>query len=304
MAKLAVVFGFGNAQEGRDWRKYSLSRYTIVAASAGLFAFSVYAYVHFLDEPTPAEMKRGYNDWHPFMGVVWIALFLLVRNCCSAFRERVLFAFEFLGKYSLELYLLQFHLLLSRSARRVLVIIENYPYTNLALLFVLYVFAAMRTHELTLYLRGAFFGLKTALEYIVAICASVVIVGLNYTTNSSTPRVQIWVACGLGVAAAAIAIMIKEVRRKPDAQAVNDVPKVPSSAPGNTAIVEYDAGSAVDVGEDGGIELGAIAPEAGFSSPYNWVANANADADDSRSYRSFIDHTTASSSLRSLFRLA
>ena len=155
---LLFIFGFGRSNAAvANWRDYSVSRILVCVTSAGLFGYSVYTYVHFLDKPKTRDMIAGYNEWHPFMGVLWIALFLLVRNCCAAFRGRILYAFEFLGKYSLELYLLQFHLLLSKSATRLLVLIEGYPYTNLAILFVFYVFAAMRTHELTLYLRSVFF---------------------------------------------------------------------------------------------------------------------------------------------------
>ena len=229
----------------------------------------MYTYVHFLDKPKTRDMIAGYNEWHPFMGVLWIALFLLVRNCCAAFRGRILYAFEFLGKYSLELYLLQFHLLLSKSATRLLVLIEGYPYTNLAILFVFYVFAAMRTHELTLYLRSVFFSLKSLFEYAATVCICAVAIGANYATNGSTPRTQILVACALGMGIAIVTILLA-ARNAPKAstEANEDkrVDKNMAQTPVDLSVVAYDAGGSIadhDENDHNGIELGAVAPAAG-----------------------------------------
>ena len=48
-----------------------------------------------------------YRRWHPFLGVAWVPAFILARNAHPALRGRVLAPMVFLGKHSLELYLLQ-----------------------------------------------------------------------------------------------------------------------------------------------------------------------------------------------------
>ena len=112
-------------------------------------------------------------------------LFIIARNL-PLLCDFVLVPLEFLGRHSLEMYLLQvralqtctdrrgdmpidlcaemsvqtcvsifactcvqFHLFLNVSAQRILVLVPDRPYTNLAVSFVLYSLAAWRCHELT-----------------------------------------------------------------------------------------------------------------------------------------------------------
>ena len=51
---------------------------------------------------------------------------------------------EFIGKHSLEFYLLQFHLFLSQEAGAILMLVPN-KRLNIAIVMPIYVLAAMRT---------------------------------------------------------------------------------------------------------------------------------------------------------------
>ena len=81
----------------------------------------------------------------------------MARNATSRLRNRVSAPLEWLGARSLELYLLQFHLLLNRSADRVLWLVshEDWPVLNFGVCATLWIVAAHRCFKQTAALRDA-----------------------------------------------------------------------------------------------------------------------------------------------------
>ena len=122
----------------------------ILCVSTILFALGVWAWASH-----PTSIK--YREIAPYVGTLWVPLYAVLRNATPYLRSRVSVPLEWLGARSLELYLLQFHLLMNRSAGRVLWLIPdvNWPVSNLILCACLWMLAASRCFANTASLRDA-----------------------------------------------------------------------------------------------------------------------------------------------------
>lgn len=121
----------------------------VVAAGCAVIAFWVSA-MHRTDHDR-------YRYIHPYIGTLWVPIYCLARNSTPYLRARVSVPLEWLGARSLELYLLQFHLLMNRSATHLLWLIpnENWPGVNLIVCTLFWLWAATRVFTKTADLRDA-----------------------------------------------------------------------------------------------------------------------------------------------------
>ena len=106
--------------------------------------------------------KFAYNALHPFTSAVPIALYILLRNLAEPLRKRYLFLFAYLGRVTLETYILQFHVWMKTtgvngSPKHLLQVIPfDLPggfWANFALTSVVYLFVSVRFSKLTMTLR-------------------------------------------------------------------------------------------------------------------------------------------------------
>jgi len=132
------------------WRLVSSSRGLILTVATALFALGAWAWA-----ANPTAMQ--YRDVAPYVGTLWVPLYAVLRNATPYLRNRVSVPLEWLGARSLELYLLQFHLLMNRSAGRVLWLIPNvnWPITNLIVCALLWLLGASRCFANTASLRNS-----------------------------------------------------------------------------------------------------------------------------------------------------
>ena len=79
--------------------------------------------------------RTDYQRLHPYVGMLWVPGYIMLRNCTPWLTARVSKPMMFLGKHSLELYLLQFHLFLNRQSEMILLVIpdERYALSNMVL---------------------------------------------------------------------------------------------------------------------------------------------------------------------------
>merc|ERR1719271_2320537 len=116
--------------------------------------FSVWVnYVFLLD-------KYSYNYVHPFTSAAPIVAYLLLRNLHAVLRQRYLFLFAYLGRYTLETYILQFHVWmkttgLNGSPKHLLEWIPGSYFANFALVSAVYLFLSIRIANLTIVIRDA-----------------------------------------------------------------------------------------------------------------------------------------------------
>lgn len=66
--------------------------------------------------------QTEYKTWHPFMSFFPVLAFIALRNVCSHVRNYHSMAMAWLGRCSLELYILQFHLLLAGDSNGILIV--------------------------------------------------------------------------------------------------------------------------------------------------------------------------------------
>ncbi|CAE8723932.1 unnamed protein product [Polarella glacialis] len=124
-----------------------------IAAGALSVGFVWCYFVFFLE-------KRAYNRAHPFTSAVPIAIYLLLRNLTECLRKRYLWLFAYMGRVTLETYILQFHVWMKTtgingSPKHLLELVPGSYWANFVLLTAVYVFISVRLSHLTMVLRDA-----------------------------------------------------------------------------------------------------------------------------------------------------
>jgi hypothetical protein len=99
---------------------------------------------------------------HPFIGTLMIPFYIFVRNAHPEMTKRVLVPFEKLGSWSLETYLLQFHIFLNRQASFHAVIVPTLPHVNMIWCMILYIACAARLFYLSNMFREIAFSVSRA----------------------------------------------------------------------------------------------------------------------------------------------
>eukprot|EP00300_Choanocystis_sp_HF-7_P004377 c13375_g1_i1.p2 GENE.c13375_g1_i1~~c13375_g1_i1.p2 ORF type:complete len:285 (+),score=61.59 c13375_g1_i1:826-1680(+) len=104
--------------------------------------------------------KEQYNAVHPYTSFFPIAAFLILRNITPWLRKNSNHVFGWLGKITLETYILQYHVWLgtgrpNHQPKQLLVMIPDYPLLNYTLVSLTYIFVSNRAFILTVTLRDA-----------------------------------------------------------------------------------------------------------------------------------------------------
>lgn len=77
--------------------------------------------------------KFTYNAVHPYVSVVPIVVYIILRNLMPQWRASHTWLFAFIGKISLESYLSQFHVWLGSDAKTIIWLIPEYALACLTL---------------------------------------------------------------------------------------------------------------------------------------------------------------------------
>jgi hypothetical protein len=96
-----------------QWPKY---RAIAITASA----FTIPAFLIF---EVTRENKFVYNKWHPYISFLPILAFVVLRNSSQHLRNTHSAAFAFIGRCSLETFILQFHIWLAGDTKGILVVV-------------------------------------------------------------------------------------------------------------------------------------------------------------------------------------
>lgn len=121
----------------------------------GASGCSAFVLLWFFGFELSQESKFTYNTWHPYVSFLPIIAFVILRNATPFLRSCTLQAFAFIGRCSLETFIIQFHLWLAGDTKGILVIIpgtEVRPY-NFVLTTFIFIYVsdqvAWATGELT-----------------------------------------------------------------------------------------------------------------------------------------------------------
>lgn len=93
-----------------------------VRASIGVSAIVFVWFMHF---ELLQESKFAYNAWHPYISSLPILAFVTLRNATPLLRSCSSRVFAFIGKCSLETFIIQFHLWLAADTKGILLLIPG-----------------------------------------------------------------------------------------------------------------------------------------------------------------------------------
>lgn len=83
--------------------------------------------------------KFSYNSLNPYISLIPIMCYLILRNLFPYLRNRHLSVCSWMGRITLETYLLQFHIWLGDNAKSVILLVEGFPFVNFVLMTALYI---------------------------------------------------------------------------------------------------------------------------------------------------------------------
>ncbi|KAF6766140.1 O-acetyltransferase [Ephemerocybe angulata] len=107
----------------REHRLTDDHRWPIVQKA--VLAASVLAAIWFFVFELMQESKFTYNKWHPFISFIPVLAFVFLRNANVILRSASSSVFAFVGKCSLETFILQYHFWLAGDTRGVLLVIPG-----------------------------------------------------------------------------------------------------------------------------------------------------------------------------------
>ena len=140
----------------RDSWPYGISR--TARWCIGLFSSLLFAAAIWISQLKQYCCNGGadYRTVNPYIGTLWIPVYLLLRNCMPWLSRRIMKPIEWIGMHSLEFYLLQFHIFLTSASHRILYIIpkESWGYTNMCIVGCIYFVVVIKALEVTNVLRN------------------------------------------------------------------------------------------------------------------------------------------------------
>ncbi|KAF8846304.1 Cas1p-domain-containing protein [Paxillus ammoniavirescens] len=121
-----VYFGMFAALAGIKIREHRLTDYpmwpSFLKASTGM---SVLVLLWFMGFELMQESKFTYNGWHPYISFLPIAAFVALRNASPLLRSCHSRVFAFVGKCSLETFIIQYHFWLAGDTKGILLLIPG-----------------------------------------------------------------------------------------------------------------------------------------------------------------------------------
>lgn len=124
--------------KAREHRLTDHPRWSIAVKAAAVM--SVFVLVWFFAFELMQENKFAYNTWHPYTSPLPVLAFVVLRNANATMRSASSKAFMFVGKCSLELFIMQYHFWLAGDTKGVLLIIPGTKWRPINFVFTSFVF--------------------------------------------------------------------------------------------------------------------------------------------------------------------
>ncbi|XP_061885217.1 N-acetylneuraminate 9-O-acetyltransferase isoform X1 [Entelurus aequoreus] len=112
-----------------------------------LLFFSVITFITYSVWASKCKKKSECNEMHPYVSVVQILAFILIRNIPGYARSVYSSFFAWFGKISLELFICQYHIWLAADTKGILILIPGNPSLNIMVSSFIFVCVA---HEISL----------------------------------------------------------------------------------------------------------------------------------------------------------
>ncbi|XP_065185470.1 N-acetylneuraminate 9-O-acetyltransferase-like [Sycon ciliatum] len=108
---------------------------------------------------TNCTSKPECNLLHTYLSPIMLGGFVLVRNTSEPLRKHYSQFFDWVGVYSLELFIAQYHVLLANDTRSLLVLVESNPILNICIVTTIFVLVSHTVAECTQMLVNVMKGL-------------------------------------------------------------------------------------------------------------------------------------------------
>ncbi|XP_065185476.1 N-acetylneuraminate 9-O-acetyltransferase-like isoform X2 [Sycon ciliatum] len=108
---------------------------------------------------TNCTSKPECNLLHTYLSPIMLGGFVLVRNTWEPLRNHYSMFFDWVGIYSLELFIAQYHVLLANDTRSLLVLVEGNPILNICIVTTIFVLVSHTVAECTQMLVNVMKGL-------------------------------------------------------------------------------------------------------------------------------------------------
>ena len=162
---------FGIVWDAREWRfRLALDEYIVYVGMA-----IAYYVIHFVASPQSTSPFEGfkwvlvsiigmisflwwahtcpekyfYNLLHPYVSLFPVSLFVILRNSTETLRRKTSGFFCWIGRFSLETFLVQFHVWLAMDTRGILVIFPNYFWINVIFTTILFLYVCEILSDVT-----------------------------------------------------------------------------------------------------------------------------------------------------------
>ncbi|XP_061598663.1 N-acetylneuraminate 9-O-acetyltransferase [Cololabis saira] len=112
-----------------------------------LLFLSIFSFITYSIWASSCKTKTECNEMHPYISVVQILAFILIRNIPGYVRSIYSSFFAWFGKISLELFICQYHIWLAADTKGILVLIPGNPSLNIMVSTFIFVCVA---HEVSL----------------------------------------------------------------------------------------------------------------------------------------------------------
>ncbi|KAL6310128.1 O-acetyltransferase [Sparassis latifolia] len=147
-----VYFGMFTALAVIKIREYRLTddpRWPLVMK--GSLAFSVAAMLWFFAFELSQPDKFAYNYWHPYISFLPIGAFVALRNATPILRSATSRAFAFIGKCSLETYIIQYHFWLAGDTKGILIVLPGARWraVNVVITTTMFIYVSHRVAQAT-----------------------------------------------------------------------------------------------------------------------------------------------------------
>jgi N-acetylneuraminate 9-O-acetyltransferase len=147
-----VYFGMLTALIFLKIREHRLTDHALwpvfVKASIGAAALAMFWYFTFeMLQPS----KFTYNKWHPFISFIPIASFFTLRNANQTLRSASSRAFAYIGRCSLETFIIQYHLWLAADTKGLLIVIPwtRWRFLNTILTTIVFIYISDQVAQAT-----------------------------------------------------------------------------------------------------------------------------------------------------------
>ncbi|KAM7442313.1 N-acetylneuraminate 9-O-acetyltransferase [Porites harrisoni] len=163
--------------------------FTGPAAVVSLF-FAVVALLIYTLQAITCSSKPSCNETHSFLSFIPITAFVLLRNIPGSLRSKFSRFYAWVGSFSLELFISQYHIWLAHDTKGILVLIPSQPFLNVVLSTFVFVCVSHEIHKVSGVLANALItkDIKTMMRRVLFFIFMLIIIWWHKTHHDPKPK--------------------------------------------------------------------------------------------------------------------